>query len=728
MSLDAPWLKECPEFVELEIGESIASRTETLCTHISHRSPPISRHVAATFRELGPPDLCHIIKSPTRVGTTKDSASYHYVSGIDASSSASIAIYLNELLRSLDLPQGWFTANAGWKVKSGTYCCYNAFSRVDVRVQVRIPGGVDSYAIDLRGERHELTSSLWLETYLSAHLRSILYADDPNYKLYGYRKYDPIPKPEDEERFLAACEELFEKGWQLGSDPEIQVATPISNHLTSAILKYFGDSGRMSRAANLFEKIAENQRKTYGEGHASEVDALTAKAYIGMHEETLAIRTLNRALTVSPQSWQLLHVQVDFLRAKGKMEWAVQLARQAVECSPSEFVTWAKLTDCLIDIEDYESALLTLNSCPMFTYNERDLHRMPTPIKNHFPIKKWVIESNLIDDDSPRENEADITLLRLPAPSLRGTFARAYELLTRLNNAIGWDDLLKIRSKVFVMEEEYRQHKTDGSNATDTDMSTKSQVIKQPAIPTIKISSDSDHEREQFKKGGLDLHMEKVDTTSNDKSEEQEQEEQNEDKSQEDKSTAKAPVNGDTNDDDTSRGLSFSDKKLCERWLDNLMLVLYEDLRVLTIYKAERSHFKSQQMQYRKTGTEWEIIGDLCLRMHNKEESKEAYQKCLDLKFSAKSFMKLLEIYAAEGNTQKSFAAATRLIAYNSRWYNESVYPNFVSSQLFKIVKLEGVQKLIFMTMSLGNDLPIQTQLSRYWDYVKNFKVEGEAF
>lgn len=60
--------------------------------------------------------------------------------------------------------------------------------------------------------RHSLNSSLWLETYLSAHLRAILYADDPNYKLYGYRKFDPIPKPEDEERFLAACEELFSKG------------------------------------------------------------------------------------------------------------------------------------------------------------------------------------------------------------------------------------------------------------------------------------------------------------------------------------------------------------------------------------------------------------------------------------------------------------------------------------------------------------------------------------
>lgn len=32
--------------------------------------------------------------------------------------------------------------------------CFNAFSRVDVRVEVKIPGGVESYVMDLRGEKY----------------------------------------------------------------------------------------------------------------------------------------------------------------------------------------------------------------------------------------------------------------------------------------------------------------------------------------------------------------------------------------------------------------------------------------------------------------------------------------------------------------------------------------------------------------------------------------------
>ena len=37
--------------------------------------------------------------------------------------------------------------------------CFNAFSRVDVRVDVKIPGGVHAYVIDLRGERYVQTQA-----------------------------------------------------------------------------------------------------------------------------------------------------------------------------------------------------------------------------------------------------------------------------------------------------------------------------------------------------------------------------------------------------------------------------------------------------------------------------------------------------------------------------------------------------------------------------------------
>lgn len=61
------------------------------------------------------------------------------------------------------------------------------------------------------------------------------------------------------------------------------------------------------------------------------------------------------AMRQTPQSYTLLHAQCDFLRSKRKYEWALKLARQAVNCAPSEFVTWEKLTDLYIDIGQYDS-------------------------------------------------------------------------------------------------------------------------------------------------------------------------------------------------------------------------------------------------------------------------------------------------------------------------------------------------------------------------------------
>ena len=77
---------------------------------------------------------------------------------------------------------------------------------------------------------------------------------------------------------------------------------------------------------------------------------------------------------------------------------------------------------------------------------------------------------------------------------------------------------------------------------------------------------------------------------------------------------------------------------------------------------------------------QWEILGDLALRLQHKEEAKDAYQRCLDSKFSAKSWQKLLETYADEGDLQKTLNAATRLTTYNWRWYTESCYPTAVGA------------------------------------------------
>ncbi|KAG1840843.1 Chs5p-Arf1p-binding proteins-domain-containing protein [Suillus subalutaceus] len=731
--------KDVPELFEVELGEALTARTESL----------------ATFRELGPPDLCHIVKSTGRTGQ-RDIGSYHFVSGVDASSSASLAAYINSLTYSIEDNSAWFSKSTAWKVRNGCYCCFNAFSRVDIRVDVKIPGGVVAYVVDLRGERHEATPEIWQETYLSALLRAILYSDDPTYWLEAYRKLDPITTIEGELRFLQAAEALFMKGWQVGSDPEIQVATVVSNHLTAGVMKYFGDSGRCQPAANLFEKLAARE---------PEIASLLARSYIGMNEEVKAVQIISAAMKHTPHSYTLLHVQSDFLRSKGRPDWALKLAREAVNCAPSEFVTWEKLTELYIDTKDYESALLTLNSCPMFTFNGRDAHRALVPAKVHLPFQRQI--GDILPEKTKSDDDvADPALLRLPAPGLRGTWARAYSLLTRLVADIGWDELLKTRSVVFVMEEEYRMQKAqadiqkvvtsngardvnknvtviheDGSmtagSATlaDDDASTRgmssplSESESKPelenglnvsAIPIIRVSSESDTEREiaESTRNGI---------------------------AEQDEATESASVQGMTLEkpvqaageepepsqlsNSSQETFSFTNKRLCERWLDNLFMVLYEDLRVWTIFRAEVAHFKTQHVAYRKTGLEWEILGDLGIRLHHKEEAKEAYQRCLDTsRYSQKPWAKLLEMYAEEGDITRTIQAAIRVAAYQYADYTEMTYPTLIARCFFKLGQIHGHAKISFTLLSMGLPDPILKIMDSYLQYGKTFKVEGYDF
>ncbi|CAH1757986.1 8978_t:CDS:10 [Entrophospora sp. SA101] len=639
-------LKDVPEFFETQLDESIVARTESL----------------ATFRELGPPDLCHITKANVKPGV-KEVGSYHYVSGVDASSSATLAAYLNSLTYALKLMHGSRNLLLGE---------FALVFIVDVRVEVKIPGGVDT------------TAEIWQETYISALLRSILYSDDVNYRLAGFR-------------------------WQLGSDPEIQVATVVSNHLTAGIMKYFNP----------------------------EVASLLSRAYIGMGEEVKAVHILYNALRQNPMSYSLLHVQTDFLLSKKKTDFALKLAKQAVNCAPSEFVTWAKLTEVYIEISDYESALLTLNSCPMFTYNERDVHRMPTPAKTHLPIKQDVSNSGVLEDDNDRDNnEADVALLRLPAPSLRGTFAKAYALLTLLVAKIGWDELLKCRSSVFVMEEEYRmqkaaeeerKHQKTYTTATKTTTktadvtTTKNEIVEKLSLPSTNNDNSEKEpslvvvEKEKQEKTEEEKAKEEKAKEEKEKEGEKEKEEEelnsipsivvSDDKELSDKKEkASDNSNDDTNnvnDDDTTTASNFSTaiSKSDDEKNDN--------------DENDQQSVNSENLEEVDLDDDKTVVTTKSQQQSSENDAKEAYQKCLENKFSAKSWLKLLEYCADEGDIEHALLAVVKLTVYQERWYHEIIYPTVIAYNLNKLAKNEGLTKIRHHLISM-NLHPSVSKMSRH--------------
>jgi Chs5-Arf1p-binding protein BUD7/BCH1 len=98
---------------------------------------------------------------------------------------------------------------------------------------------------------------------------------------------------------------------------------------------------------------------------------------------------------------------------------------------------------------------------------------------------------------------------------------------------------------------------------------------------------------------------------------------------------------------------------------------LYEDLRIYTIWRTEMGQYRQQQMQYKKSAAEWEILGDLAERLHHTNEALEAYQQCLTIRFSPKAMKGLLRMYEKKGDTRNVLSCLIRLITWQYRWYSE---------------------------------------------------------
>ncbi|KAB5571926.1 Chs5p-Arf1p-binding proteins-domain-containing protein [Coniochaeta sp. 2T2.1] len=639
-----------PEITEEVIHESIDARTESL----------------ASLRELGPPDLVHLLKQQIR-NPAKHTGVYHHVTGVDASSSASLAAYINTLTYR-DHGQA-----ATVKIVEGVYCCYNAFARLDMRVHVTIPGTVESYCVDENGKKKPATDELWLETYLCSVLRAYSYADDGSgetiRKIMGVRRFNPVTNTETEHRFLSSAEQLFFRGWQLGSDSVVQVPNIVSNHLTTGLLKYFHTTGRYASGINLFEKLRSQN---------VEVASLLAKVLFMGNEEVEGIRVLHQALKELPMDYVMLDTQAEFLLKKAlsspapeqkneRLRMALGCADRSTVAAPAEFGTWARLAQVYVSMEDWGNALTILNSCPMFTYQDKDAPVMPEPKDVHLPT---LPETRLDEIDSEPESrfseQVDPQLLNLRAAGYRGTFQQAYSILTEMTKKIGWDQLLKIRSDVFVMEDEYRNEKPEypkNRNASTDGLRGTPDPATNGDASEGEGGDDSEGEEKEGKavdseslaptliNGEKDEGLEKPSSTANPAD------------------VKKDDVEGAANNDEHLSKLN--NKRLCERWLDSLFMVLYEDLRVYTIWRTQMAQYRAQSMQYKKSPEEWEILGALAERLQHTEEAVEAYRACLSQRFSPKALTGILRVFEKNKNTRETVAATIRLVTWQYRWYSE---------------------------------------------------------
>ena len=230
------------------------------------------------------------------------------------------------------------------------------------------------------------------------------------------------------------------------------------------------------------------------------------------NEEVQAVRVLYDSVKHSPMDYVMLDTQADFLKGKAlnpnapelkeeRLHMALGCADRSTVAAPSEFGTWARLAEIYVAMEDWENALTTLNSCPMFTYQDKDAPIMPEPREIHLPT---LPETRLDEIDSEPESkygeQVHPSLLNLRAAQYKGTFKHAYSILTEMTAKIGWDQLLRIRSNVFVMEEEYRSERQP-SSGEPSKRSASTDVLRGSPGPPINGDDHTDEGDDQATNG-----------------------------------------------------------------------------------------------------------------------------------------------------------------------------------------------------------------------------------
>ncbi|AOA61939.1 Bud site selection protein 7 [Komagataella phaffii CBS 7435] len=559
-----------PEVLEKYANQSLEERTNCL----------------PAIQDLGPPDLVQLVKLNHH--SHKEISTFFYITGTNVTSSSSVAAVLNSFAMIIsESPQLWFGKHKPWRVIQATFCSYNVFSKTDAVVTVHIPGSAESHMVSSTGEKIKETEQLWLETFISSMIRSIITADDDDAEfasIVELRKVNPLLNDESVTLFLEGFEALFWDGQKTGCHANLQLPTLLENYLVDTFFKVLQLTRRFDQGVEIVNRLIEQDESCR---------VLLAKVYMLSNQEIKAMDIICQGIKINPRDAALLTLQAEICMGKSRHDLAIHAATRAVESSPSEFKCWATLAKIYINVGNFEEALLTLNSCPMVTHKDRyHLKRVFNPLKQDLhlplPVDVTIDEVTTLNpaDVTQEHKTVDASLLNLPAASLKSTFAEAYGLLTEIVHKIGWEELLRYRAKVFVMEHEYKKEKSHSATSSTT-------LANDATIKAINCGNGQQ--------------------------------------------------NGNAvNDDD------FRAKRLCERWLDNLFMLLYEDLRVYTMYRAEHMHLTAQQMEFKKTTLEWELIGMVSWRLKHFKEASEAFKYALGLRFSVKACKKLIEFYLNE--------------------------------------------------------------------------------
>ena len=661
-----------PEVKEEQIGFAINERKTKL----------------SQFLDLGPPDLITLVKyigstssaTPANISEKlNDAASvanvdpatilaqlhsndklkgeigtYFYSLGTDTSDPTSITIFLKKIADLItEEPQVWFGKRKPFQVARVSMSTWNTFRKCDMNIIVHMPGTVQMFILDSNDDQIHIEPSseeskiIWAETFVSGVVRSIMlmkdnYEDGEVQNLVETLIVNPLTSGEIDavaDAFIDLFPMVYEQGELLGSPCDVINTSRTNNYLAETLIEIVKLTHCADQCREMLEGLIEK---------CPEAVILLARVLLACDMEIDALQLICEQLqkiedyensnfsgndseyAVSPfqldYKSELLCVQAEYLiNVKHDYVLAQNVAQSAVSCTPSEFKPWFLLTRSYIRLNDVENALYTLNACPMAVSKEKySLKRVvpfPTKMSLHLPLPVDVVldgVTSLNPQDIQREHKtADPTLVNLASTNLKSTYLLCYKLLTEIAAITGWDDLLKFRAQIFIMENDYQRVAAEETAYSSANANTAASINNVPvednnqtgtpeSVGTEAVSQQQQQEGQEAVPNNLN-HMNSSHTIT------------------------------------SSASSIIRSKRLCERWLDNLIMLLYEDFKVYTLWQTEHMQHEAQNADYRRLTFEWELFGLCARRLGHYPEAAKAFQMALSQRFSAQSARKLLE-------------------------------------------------------------------------------------
>lgn len=623
---------------------------------------------------LGQPDLCYLVKEFSKTGMMSvlskplHKGVFHFIYGADISSQASVAAYFQEFISKARSHKG--------KVVHGYFCSFDLFSRQDIRTEVKIPGSFEVLAYSESGVKRPVSDMQWKGALLSSILRALRPVMGP-----GLRVIDPVERVESIATIVEAAKALLPQCGYIFGD-----VTDTVRYAESLFLPLFSDylikGQRLQAHINIF-----TQRNCHLVSHLEPLMlTYVADAYIEQGHPMEACRVLAAQLIKTPHSLPLLHKEASIFLKLRKYDIAENLAKICVQLKPDSFECWILLAEIYWASRKYSMALIALNTAPMLNSEEEEIEvpafaeqdrllstKVPLdfyvpgqffPVKFDFrPIK------NSSSHLEAKEKAAITALDQLPGSNFSKNEQRVYELLVKIEKDLGWDKLLQIRSRLFLMDSDSGTTHTDvydGLEPEETiygdhnesfivisghgDALTRDPLheeLKSEPMESIQEEEESEVKMGHLQRPGVPVNPEEMqkklmlgtpEPTPRDM-----------------QAVAELPI-------DTMQNRK---KRLCTKAFDALFNALFHDLSHLYEWQSEESQIppslRGDKSAVPYSGRLWVRRGQLAERLCRNRYAERAYRHCIDKGFSMYAWSRLLQLYVESKNPKAVFVCLAEI-------------------------------------------------------------------